>query len=119
MIKKTGCFQLAVADIHTKIVLFETVDGQKVVIHGSANLRSSGNIEQFTVEDNSDLFHFYDNYHRNILNKYSTINKKVKNPALRSIDLWNTIIGEKPADWEKMRSTKTMRERIIKGDKRK
>lgn len=117
--QKTGCFQLAVAYIHTKVVLFETVDGQKVVIHGSANIRSSGNIEQFTIEDNDDLFEFYEDYHRNILNKYSTINKKVKNPALRSIDLWNTIIGEKPADWEKMRSTKTMRERIIKGDKKK
>ena len=41
-------FQLAIAGIHTKIVQFETNDGQKIVIHGSANLRSSGNVEQFT-----------------------------------------------------------------------
>ena len=44
-------FQLSVASIHTKTAQFETLGGRKVVIHGSANLRSSGNIEQFTIEE--------------------------------------------------------------------
>lgn len=35
-------FQLAVAGVHTKTVNFETLGGRKIVLHGSANLRSSG-----------------------------------------------------------------------------
>lgn len=33
-------FQLAVAEVHTKTAHFETLGGRKVVMHGSANLRS-------------------------------------------------------------------------------
>jgi hypothetical protein len=37
-------FQFAVAAIHTKTAQFETLGGRKIIIHGSANLRSSANI---------------------------------------------------------------------------
>lgn len=60
-------FQLAVADIHTKTVHFETTGGRKIVIHGSANLRSSGNIEQFTMEENPELYGFYDEHFSRII----------------------------------------------------
>ena len=39
---KEDKFQLAVAGIHTKTCQFETLGGKRIVIHGSANLRSSG-----------------------------------------------------------------------------
>ncbi len=77
-------FQLAVADIHTKTAQFETDDlgGQKIVIHGSANLRSSGNIEQFTIEENPVVYDFYDDVFNLIIDKYKTINKNVRRKAL-------------------------------------
>ena len=79
-------FQLAVAGVHTKTCQFVTDGGRKVVMHGSANLRSSGNVEQFTMEENPELYDFYDEKFDLVLAKYSTIRK-----AIRSNELWNTI----------------------------
>ncbi len=72
-------FQLAVAGMHTKTVHFQTRGGKKIVIHGSANLRSSGSIEQFTIEENPGLYDFYDGQFRKILEKYATIRKPIRN----------------------------------------
>lgn len=72
-------FQLAVAGVHTKTVNFETLGGRKIVLHGSANLRSSGNIEQFTMEENPELYDFYDEHFNRILDKYATIRKPIHN----------------------------------------
>jgi hypothetical protein len=71
-------FQLAVDRNHTKICLFETLGGKKIVIHGSANLRSAGCAEQISIEENKKLFNFYNKYHKEILQKFSIINKKVR-----------------------------------------
>lgn len=79
-------FQLAVAGVHTKTCQFVTDGGRKVVMHGSANLRSSGNVEQFTMEENPELYDFYDEKFNLVLAKYGTIKK-----AIRSNELWNTI----------------------------
>lgn len=78
-------FQLAVARTHSKIIQMETTRGNKLVIHGSANLRSSSSIEQFTVEDNPELYDFYDEVHTQILDKYKTINKAVGTRELRQV----------------------------------
>lgn len=87
-------FQLAVADVHTKICLFETTGGKKIIIHGSSNLRSSGSIEQFTIEENPDLYDFYKEYHDRIIEKYKMINKDVKRPKrLRGKALWEAVNG--------------------------
>ena len=75
---KDDRFQLAIADIHTKTVHFKTEGGKHIVIHGSANLRSSGNIEQFTIEDNKELYDFYDEKFKLILDKYATIRKEIR-----------------------------------------
>lgn len=83
-------FQLSVASIHTKTAQFETLGGRKVVIHGSANLRSSGNIEQFTIEENPELYDFYDDHLSRIAEKYATIRKPV-----RGNDLWAELIKKK------------------------
>ena len=79
-------FQLAVAGIHTKTCHFETTGGKKIIIHGSADLRSSGNIEQFTIEDNAELYEFYDEIYNSIINRYATIKK-----AIRRKQLWDVI----------------------------
>lgn len=76
---KDDRFQMAVAGIHTKTCHFETKGGKKICIHGSANLRSSGNIEQFTIEENAKLFEFYDENFNKIIDKYATIRKPIRN----------------------------------------
>jgi hypothetical protein len=81
-----NCFQLAVAASHTKIALFETDEGFKFVIHGSANLRSSACVEQITIEENPVLYDFYKSYHDAILAEYSIIKKSL----LRN-QLWQAI----------------------------
>jgi hypothetical protein len=81
-----NCFQLAVAGIHTKTCQFKTLGGRYVVIHGSANLRSSGNIEQFTIECNKELYEFYHSIFEDIKKRYKTINKQIRGEAL-----WNCI----------------------------
>lgn len=78
-VKQDGRFQLAVAGIHTKTVHFKTDGGKCIVIHGSANLRSSGSIEQFTLEENPKLFAFYDEEFQKIVDKYATIRKPIRN----------------------------------------
>ena len=79
-------FQLSVAGLHTKTCQFETLGGRYVVIHGSTNLRSSGNIEQFTIEENRELYDFYDGMFCEIINRYKTINKQI-----RGNDLWDVV----------------------------
>lgn len=83
-------FQLAVARSHVKICFFKTLGGKKIVIHGSANLRSSDNIEQFTIEINESLYDFYDTFHSSIIETYKTINKSV--PHSESNKLFNDKI---------------------------
>lgn len=75
-------FQLAVCGTHMKTCLFETLGGKKIIIHGSANLRSSGNIEQFTIEENPELYGFYKEMDDNILKTYPTINKELRGERL-------------------------------------
>ena len=81
-------FQLAVAGTHCKTVQIETVGGAKLVIHGSANLRSSGCIEQFTIEENPELHDFHNEYADKILDVYSTIKKEVRRKKL-----WEAVNG--------------------------
>jgi hypothetical protein len=90
--------QLAVAGVHTKVVNFTTTGGKYIVMHGSANLRSSGNVEQFTIEENRELYDFYDRFHDRILKKHATIRK-----SIRRSELWETIAGEKQAKTDENR----------------
>ncbi len=83
-------FQLAVVGTHTKTCTFETLGGRKIIIHGSANLRSSGNLEQFTVEENEELYHFYNDYTDRIIEAYKTINKPIRGKTL-----WDTLTKKK------------------------
>lgn len=82
-------FQLAVAGSHCKICIMETHCGMKVAIHGSANLRSSSNIEQIVIEENQDLYDFNDEYQGRIIETYKTINK-----SLRRNTLWHQVQTE-------------------------
>lgn len=82
--------QLAVANVHTKTAQFETLGGKKIIAHGSANLRSSGSIEQFTIEESPELYDFYDEFFSRILERYQTIRKPVWGK-----DAWADLIKKK------------------------
>lgn len=79
-------FQLAAAGTHCKLCIFETECGKKVVIHGSANLRTSANIEQFVVEESEELYNFNHDFQNKIIEKYKTIKK-----SIRVSKLWDVI----------------------------
>lgn len=78
-------FQLAVAASHCKLCLIKSGD-LKIVIHGSANLRSSSNIEQFVIEVNNELYDFLYSYQNRIVEHYKTINK-----SIRYKKLWHLV----------------------------
>jgi len=86
---KDDKFQLAVAGTHSKVVLFETVAGEKIVMHGSANLRASGNIEQVMIEHSAALYDFNQEIFSATIEKYRTIGKRV-----RYDKLWSAIGGK-------------------------
>jgi hypothetical protein len=91
--QKKNNFQMGVAGIHTKTMTMETEDGMKIVMQGSANLRSSANIEQFILEDNPEVYDFYKDYIDKIIEKYATIKKPI-----RCAPLWNEITKKKIKD---------------------
>lgn len=66
-------FQLSITRTHAKIVLIQYKDNY-IVMHGSANLRSSANTEQLVIENNKDLYDFFNKFGDDIQEQYKTIN---------------------------------------------
>lgn len=79
-------FYLSVAGTHMKLTLIET-DDLKITMQGSANLRSSANIEQFSTIENAELFDFNKDYF-DIIEESYRINKK---SGERSNKLWHQV----------------------------
>ena len=72
-------FQVAFGAYHCKVITFETHHGHTMTIHGSANMRSSRNIEQVMVEvDNRELHDFNAGAIQGVCTKYGTINHSMK-----------------------------------------
>lgn len=90
--------EVAYASVHTKLITVETTDGRKIVIDGSANLRSSRNIEQFRLEVDAGLYEFVDGFTDKIFSAYSVINKNEPRPdkpkAIRSGAFWKKLKKE-------------------------
>jgi len=74
-------FQLAVAGTHTKIALMN-IQGKKIVVSGSANLRSSRCIEEITIQTCTETYDFHHAWQSVILDRYATIKKTVRSSAL-------------------------------------
>jgi hypothetical protein len=81
--------QLSFAGTHCKICLIETHNNRYFVFHGSANLRSSSNIEQICLEENKGLYLWYNEIQQSISDEYKTINKSVRNNRL-----WQKVINQ-------------------------
>jgi hypothetical protein len=84
---KDDRLRFAIGAIHTKIALIETACGKHIAIHGSANLRSSGSVEQFCIDECKITYDFFKATHDFILKDYSIINHNV----IKSKDLWGEM----------------------------
>lgn len=90
-------FQFAVCGSHCKIGLISTKCGKKIIMDGSANLRSSGNIEQFRIEEDENLHDFNLENNDNVIERFNTINKNIpkknlwKTKTVRYNQLWDVI----------------------------
>jgi len=82
-------FQLAVAGSHCKITLVRTIGGHHLTIHGSANLRSSSNVEQFMLNEGEALYRFNRAFLDRIIDAHKTIDKRGK--ILRGDTLWQAV----------------------------
>ncbi len=82
-------FQFAAAGTHCKVCLIETIGGHKLTVHGSANLRSSGNLEHICIEECPALHDFNIEVQDRIIEKYKTIRKAERHEAL-----WKTITND-------------------------
>ena len=84
--EKPWKFFFSVAGTHMKLAMIET-DELKITMQGSANLRSSGNIEQFSIVEEENLFEFNKEYIEIIEQSYQ-INKKSGD---RGNKLWHQV----------------------------
>lgn len=76
--------KISIADVHTKIVMFKN-DKYNLVLSGSANLRSSKNVEQFEIRDSEELYFFQKTWMDSIHNEYNVIGKPRRSLAMCGI----------------------------------
>jgi hypothetical protein len=107
-------FQFSAASTHCKICIFETHNNRKFVFHGSANLRSSSNIEQIMLEESEDLYNFNDKIQDSIIETYKTINKSVRRKALwQAVQMEKIKQEELPNGVQQEGATETQEETLI------
>lgn len=78
-------FQMAVCRNHMKAVTILTDRGNKIVMHGSANLRSSDNLEQFSLTFDDDLYNFITDFNDKIIEEFKTVQKPLTNNNLLNL----------------------------------
>lgn len=83
----------AAAGLHTKVTLIKTSCDKHLVMHGSANLRSSQNIEQVCLENNPELYEFNRGWMSRILDNYAT-----NGDSLRGEKLWQHLTEQKQSN---------------------
>jgi len=82
--------QVCFVNTHCKVYMFETARGNKYVLHGSANLRSSSNIEQMDMENSAPLYEFYQGMFDRLIERFPTINYAVPKIA-RGKKSWQVV----------------------------
>lgn len=75
---KDDRLDLVVTRSHCKICQFSTDKGHKITMRGSANLRSSQNLEQLDIDDNEDIYNINRDHHYDLRVKYGIINKNIE-----------------------------------------
>lgn len=90
-------FQLTVTASHAKVTLIGTDQGAQLVLHGSANLRSSASIEQLAIEHDPDLYAFHLGWLQALEAQYHTIHPAQPGPAAPKRQQWQTVAHTAPA----------------------
>ena len=84
---------VAFAAVHCKTWCIETKNGNRLTIQGSANLRSSRNIEQVHISPSHDLFDFVDGFTQKVIDVYNVVNRNSKRiKGIRSGQLWQAAV---------------------------
>lgn len=82
------------AGVHCKTWAVETPGGNTLTMHGSANLRSSRNIEQLHITPDRDVFEFVDEFTQRTLEAYDVVNQDArKRRIVRRGRLWQAVAG--------------------------
>ena len=85
--------RVAFAGTHCKVVTVETLRGNVLTMHGSANLRSSGNIEQLHISPDRGLWEFCEGMNQRILDAYDVMNQddRKRRKTVRRAALWQAL----------------------------
>lgn len=83
---------VGVAAVHCKTWCIETRNGNCLTIQGSANLRSSRNVEQVHISPSHELFEFVDGFTKKIIDVYNVANaNKSRVKGVRGGQLWQAV----------------------------
>lgn len=97
-----GCeLHVGFASVHCKTWCVETRNGNKLTVEGSANLRSSRNIEQVHISPDEGLFDFVDGFTRRVIEAYDVVNEEARRSRRKSIrggDLWQAVAAVEAAE---------------------
>lgn len=82
------------AAVHCKTWCIETRNGNCLTIQGSANLRSSRNIEQVHISPCRELFDFVDGFTQKVIDVYNVVNRNNNHiKGIRSGALWQAAVA--------------------------
>jgi len=84
------------ASVHCKTWCIETRGGHCLTIEGSANLRSSNNIEQVHITPDYSLYTFVVGFTEKVIEAYDVVNAEARRSRKKSIrggELWQAVAG--------------------------
>ena len=85
-------FQVAFGNYHSKVITIKTRHDHNIIIHGSANLRSSNSIEQMMIEaGNTELHDFNADIIKRICEKYGTIDYNRPIINRKKVESWQVV----------------------------
>lgn len=83
---KGSRFNVAYGPYHCKLMCIRTYKDNLIVIHGSANARSSKNVEQVMIEVNDkEIYDFNATQIHEVVEKYGTVNHKARQQTRREV----------------------------------
>lgn len=92
---------VAFCGTHAKVWTIETRVGNVLTVHGSANLRSSGNIEQVCISPDRGLYEFCQKFLERMVDVYDVVNQDArKRKSVRRSRLWQAVAVAEAEDAE-------------------
>lgn len=90
---------VAFCGTHAKVWTVETRAGNVLTVHGSANLRSSGNIEQLYISPDKGLHGFCQSTLMKMIDVYDVVNQDArKRKSVRRSKLWQAVARKAEAE---------------------